>query len=280
MQRVLSQRDEVARRAAAQAEHLRDKFSLESVGTAARQRLQHLLRRTNPTKWQRLHTAERQGRLKPAVPIPGEWYDADYFEHGVKSNWREGYHWSSFSGLFRETAMFLADTFPEAQSFLDAGCAKGFLVRALREQGKECWGFDHSRWALNHAEELARPHLWQASAETVEFKHSFDVFLAFSLFDGLTEEQSRTLLERARRFTRQAIFAVIATCDNEAQERELVLQDHDLAHITLRQRGWWHELFLATGWKQDALHRMAARVCQNHSLPKQMAWQTFVYSAT
>lgn len=229
----------------------------------------NLLQKTNREKWERLGTAERQTRLKPIVPIPPDWYNADYFEHGLKSNWREGYHGSKFAGLFRETAVFLTDLFPEAASFLDAGCAKGFLVRALRERGKECCGFDHSRWALDHAEESAKPHLWEASTDTVEFKQSFDVLLAFSLFEGLTEEQARAFLHRARPFTRQALLAVIATCENEASAKPLA-RDGDLSHITLRGRTWWHELFLCAGWRQDNLHKTAERMCQNHSLPKKM----------
>jgi Sigma-54 interaction domain len=42
---------------------------------------------------------------------------------------------------------------------LDVGCAKGFLVRALREAGRECWGIDHSQWALEQADSIASPYL-------------------------------------------------------------------------------------------------------------------------
>ena len=67
------------------------------------------------------------------LPIPGDWYDADYFEHGLKSNWDRGYTWPLFKGVFEDTARYLEEMFPEAASFLDVGCAKGFLVKALRE---------------------------------------------------------------------------------------------------------------------------------------------------
>ena len=61
------------------------------MGAAAWQRLLQLLRRTNSSKWQRFHLAARLTHLKPAIPIPGDWYDGDYFEYGVKSNWTDGY---------------------------------------------------------------------------------------------------------------------------------------------------------------------------------------------
>ncbi|HEX9046316.1 MAG TPA: glycosyltransferase family 9 protein, partial [Verrucomicrobiae bacterium] len=100
MRQVLTEREHACSRAATGAERLRQDFSLEVVGRSARQRLLHLLRKTNCDKWRRLHSTECRAHLMPTVPIPGEWYDADYFEHGLKSNWRDGYHWSSFSGLF------------------------------------------------------------------------------------------------------------------------------------------------------------------------------------
>jgi SAM-dependent methyltransferase len=175
------------------------------------------------------------------VPIPGEWFDADYFEHGLKSNWTKGYHWRDFAGLFRQTAEFLAAMLPEAGSFLDAGCAKGFLVRSLRERHKEAWGFDHSHWAIEHAEELARPFLLCKSAESAAFDRLFDVTLAFSLLENLTEDQAVQFLQRARAWTSQAIVAVVLTCDDESERGRLLADDHDLAHLTLQSRAWWHD---------------------------------------
>jgi hypothetical protein len=138
-------------------ERIRPDFSPEAIGRVARQSLLHLLRPTSAAKWRRIDSHDRLSTLGPPVPIPGEWCDADYFEHGLMSNWTDGYTWKAFAGLFRDTAEFLTAMFPEAESFLDAGCAKGFLVRSLRKRGKQAWGFDHSAWAIEHAEESARP---------------------------------------------------------------------------------------------------------------------------
>ena len=80
----------------AAAERIRRDFASETIGECARQRLTQLLRRTNPAKWERLDRHERQSVIAPPIPIPGSWYDADYFEHGRKSNWRDGYTWQAF----------------------------------------------------------------------------------------------------------------------------------------------------------------------------------------
>ena len=175
-------------------------------------------------------------------------------------------------------AQFLVTTFPEAVSYLDAGCAKGFLVRALRELGKEAIGFDHSTWAIERAEELARPFLLQASAENAEFDRTFDVTLAFSLLESLTEEQTMRFLRRARKWTRQAFVAVVLTCESDTSRARMLANDRDSAHITLQSRVWWQERFLQAGWVQDPLHRVAERACRAHPLPQRMRWEIFVYS--
>ena len=166
--------------------------------------------------------------------------------------------------------------FPEAQSFLDAGCAKGFLVRTLREKGKEAWGFDHSSCALERAEQSVKPFVRRASVEDVHCDEPIDMLLAFSLFECLTEEQALSFLRQARGWTRQALLAVITVADDTAAETS---DDRDLSHMTLRPRAWWHKLLLRAGWRQDSLHRMAERICREHPLPKKMGWEVFLYSA-
>jgi 2-polyprenyl-3-methyl-5-hydroxy-6-metoxy-1,4-benzoquinol methylase len=258
-------------------ERIQRDFSSERIGESARQRLLQLLRKTNPAKWERFDRDERQCVMAPGIPIPRDWYDADYFEHGRKSNWREGYTWQAFAALFRETAEFLATMLPESESFLDAGCAKGFLVRTLRDRGKQAWGFDHSPWAIEHAEESAKPFLRLAGVEEFEFDRDFDVTLSFFLLESLTESQALAFLERARKQTRHALVSVIHTGEEEPT-KPVAGDDRDLSHITLQSRAWWHDLILRAGWRQDVLHRIAERTCQTNVLADRMGWNVFIYA--
>lgn len=261
------------------AQRIRRAYSTQAVGEMAHERLLQLLSRTQPQKWQESLRDREVSHLRPPVPIPAEWYDADYFEHGTKSNWGQGYKWSIFADLFRETAGLLTSTFTEADSYLDAGCASGFLVRALREQSKESWGFDHSRWAADRAEPSVEPFLIRAGVDDVSFDRQFDVLLAFSVLESLTAEQIHSFLSRARGWTRQAVFAVIATFESEEEERRQGKGgDRDLSRVTLKPRRWWDEAFRSAGWRQDHLHRLAQRACQAHPLPARMRWQVYVYA--
>jgi 2-polyprenyl-3-methyl-5-hydroxy-6-metoxy-1,4-benzoquinol methylase len=278
MRWVYANREAAREQAAEATQSIQRSYSLEAVGALARERLLQLRQRTQPHKWERLGRSARAHWLRPVIPIPAEWYDEDYFEHGLKSNWDRGYTWPWFAGLFQETAAFLSSIFSEATSYLDIGCAKGFLMRTLHELGKECWGFDHSKWAIEHAEECARPFIIQASVDDISYDRQFDVLLALSIFESLTESQALSFLCRARAWTRQAIFATIPSVQQEKEEGFDKKDNRDLSHITIQSRQWWHELFLRAGWRQDSLHRVVERLCQAHSLPTKMGWKVYIYA--
>ena len=125
LQLVYSNRDAAREKAQGAAASLRERYAPEVIGELARTRLLDLLKRRDQPRWQQHRAADStKGFAPPPQPIRAIWYDADYFEHGVKSNWRDGYTWSAFNGLFRDTASWVTSLFPEAESFLDAGCAK------------------------------------------------------------------------------------------------------------------------------------------------------------
>jgi glycosyltransferase involved in cell wall biosynthesis len=278
MRWVYENRDEACSRAADEAERISSAYSLQAVGEMAKERMLQLLKRTRPDKWARVASAQQAQQFAPAVPIPPEWYDQDYFETGLKSNWDQGYTWRVFSELFNETADFLCDIFQEADSYLDVGCAKGFLVRTLRARGKDCWGFDHSRWAVTRSEAASKPFIMQSSIDEVSFDRQFDVLVAFSIFESLTPAQARSFLERARRWTRQAIVATIPSFEEEGERPRPAAEDRDLSHINMKSRGWWHDLFLSAGWRQDSVHRIAERLCRTHPLPSRMGWKLYLYT--
>lgn len=259
------------------APSVRALYAPRLIGQMAMARLKTILRRTDTAKWERLNSSRLQQFTPTVGPVSPEWYDSDYFESGVKSNWNQGYSWQLFSGLFQETARFLTSMFPEADSFLDIGCAKGFLVRCLRELGKNCMGFDFSPWAVNHAEASVREFIQCASVDTFEFEKQVDLMVSFEVFEHLTEVQIRSFLNRARRWARLGLFATIPSFQTVEEQEHYAQRDKDMSHVTMKSRQWWHETFLDCGWRQDPLHRNAQSICQKDELPAKMGWQVYLY---
>lgn len=287
MREAYEQRYARAARAIEAGARIRERFSLDAVGAAARERMEALIARTSPRLRPRpAAPAQPASDVRATVPppapvawmegpIPVEWYDRDYFETGIKSNWDRGYSWEVFGGLFRDTAAYLVELLPEATRFLDAGCAKGLLVRALRERGKEAWGVDGSPWAIDNADAVARPWLTRADVAAHDPARAYDVVTAFNLLAHLTEAQALAFLQRIRPQVGTAFLATIPTFQPGKDEAP---GNRDPSHVTRRPREWWMELFRRAGWRQDALHRLAERCFREHELPQRMGWEVFLFA--
>lgn len=247
---------------------LRQRFSMDTIGRSARRRLLALRAR-----------ARRQRPFPaappippPSVPIPGDWYDADYFDHGRKSNWSTGYTPESVGAVIGHSASWLCDIFPNAATFIDAGCARGYLVGILRDAGKQAWGFDHSPWAIQTADEQARPFLSLATVEQFRPSQNVDVLLAFDLLAHLTADQALVFLSNARVWTNHCLLATVPS-----PEDGIEAAGRDPSHVTFRTRAWWRDLFERAGWRQDFAMRSAERACQAHPFVAAMRWNVYLY---
>ncbi len=271
MRWIYANRTLARERAAAAASTLRSVHALERIGEAAKARLLDLRAPPPPPSAAMPAKELLPVRAEPPVPIPGQWYDADYFENGRTSNWDRGYHWSLFQKVFRDAGAWLAESFPEARSVLDIGCAKGFLVRAMRERGIDAFGFDHSPWAIEHAEPAARPYLRLAGVDDVDWTQDCDLATAMFVLESLTDAQLRAFLPRARTWVRQGLVAVIAPPGVAGRDR-------DPTRITRHDREGWRALFLECGWRQDPIHRLFEKSFAAHSVPRGMGWDVHVFA--
>jgi hypothetical protein len=82
-----------------------------------------------------------------------------YFEHDCGEPYRRDEHWLTF---FRELAERVV-TELRPKSVLDAGCAWGMLVEALRKHDVDAYGVDISEYAISKVDESVREFCWHAS---------------------------------------------------------------------------------------------------------------------
>lgn len=77
-----------------------------------------------------------------------------YYSHDCGVPYERNEHWMTFFGNIADSIIrHLRPT-----SVLDAGCAMGFLVEALRERGVEAWGVDVSEYAISQVHESVRDY--------------------------------------------------------------------------------------------------------------------------
>lgn len=89
---------------------------------------------------------------KPAAG--GNAFDSFYFAHCCGKPYARNEEWLRFFGGIADR--IVADLRP--RRVLDAGCAFGFLVEALRNRGVEAFGIDLSPYAIEHVHESVKPY--------------------------------------------------------------------------------------------------------------------------
>jgi len=174
----------------------------------------------------------------------GRFFDADYFERGRESGkgWLQNYRWMPRRS-FRE-ALAIVDHLglDETSRVLDVGCAKGFIVRALRELEIAADGCDISEYALSfaprgcwHCEDLVA---WEGRRYT----HAF----AKDVFEHNTPEQLQVLLE-AIASVAPKLMAVVPMGDNGKYR---ISQYHvEITHLIAEDESWWRRAFRQGGWR-------------------------------
>ena len=113
--------------------------------------------------------------------LQGDFYGADYYRppaSGIDSAiiYDDGED-------KRATAAFLALVFGPGRT-LEAGCALGLLVKALRGLGVEAEGFDFSRWCVENAHPAAKPWVrWGDVLDLARPDRPYDLVLALDILE-------------------------------------------------------------------------------------------------
>jgi SAM-dependent methyltransferase len=115
-------------------------------------------------------------------------FDEQFFESGQETEARyESYTMQlMLPKLERQAKLLMAHYAPSR--VLDIGCAKGFLVLALRRLGVEAFGVDVSDYALYSAPEKVRQYLFKVDLNNDELPFTngnFDLVTAYSAFEYL-----------------------------------------------------------------------------------------------
>jgi 2-polyprenyl-3-methyl-5-hydroxy-6-metoxy-1,4-benzoquinol methylase len=169
--------------------------------------------------------------------VPRELLDGDFNEHYYATGCGRPYArdevWTAY---FARIADGIATLFPGRT--LDAGCAWGLLVEALRARGIDAYGFDISSYAIGQVHASARPYCWQASA-TDDIDGHYDLIVCIEIFPHLTEEAGR---QAVANFCRHADRVLFSSGDYPPHER----------HLNALGPGHWDAVFAETGFYPEA----------------------------
>jgi SAM-dependent methyltransferase len=161
-------------------------------------------------------------------------YGRYYYEHDCGPPYERNEHWLRFN---RDIATHIVETVAPAR-VLDAGCAMGFLVEALRNLGVEAWGVDVSSFALDAAHESVKPYVREASL-TEPFAERYDLVTCFEVLEHLPAPDAEAALANLCRAADQVLFSSSPFDYSEP------------THVNVRPPEDWSELFARHSFVRD-----------------------------
>jgi len=162
-------------------------------------------------------------------------YDEAYFEGGLNS------HYASYrqDGVApcRELARAIFELF-QPTSTLEAGCALGFTVKALRELDVAAFGYDISEWAVREANS---PFIlrFDISQETISEK--FDLVFAYDVLQHISLEEVEFALRNLWNACSRYLVVVPAMYPAGANA-----DPRESTNRIFRDREWWKSLIETT----------------------------------
>jgi len=174
------------------------------------------------------------------------YYDADYFENGIKTQKSsyENYRWLPERSL--RMANQLKTMFP-GSSFLDFGCAKGFLVYAFWLLDVQCYGYDISEYAIANAKSEVRSKLGSNKENTP----NVDVVVAKDVLEHVPYEMLDAELTWMKTKGNHFVFVVPLGEDNKYR---IPAYEFDKSHIIRENEEWWLKRFKRLGFVVDRFH--------------------------
>ena len=130
---------------------------------------------------------------------------------------------------------------------LDVGCAKGFLVKMLRENGFDSYGIDISEYALGSAPEDVKSYLFKVDLEqdAIPFPDEFfEVVTSLSTFEHISNVEAT--LSEVYRVLRSGGYLIVNVPNPRIRSERLKPE-----HVTMLNKKEWVEMITRYGYKYE-----------------------------
>lgn len=178
-----------------------------------------------------------------------EKYDRIYFEEGVSHevSGYTNYTWQPEFTIPLAHRLIHRLNLRPGDRILEFGCAKGFLVYALRLLDIDAWGCDISEYAIENAHLGAKPYIKRFSGGLpYDTLVGFDWIIAKDVLEHLRPEELDIFLEEIK-FHTSKLFFVVPLGDGK---KYIVPQyEKDITHVIRWPLTRWVEVVRSHGWK-------------------------------
>lgn len=184
-----------------------------------------------------------------------EIYNAEYYKEYDVGCGKVDYSDSEYTkGFLTQIAQKIADDL-HPRTVLDAGCAMGHLVAALRDLGVEAYGVDISAYAISKVREDVRPFCKVGSLTEplpAGLPDRYDLVVTIEVLEHLYAEDGRQAIRNLCQLTDKVLFT--STPDDFTEP----------THVNVQQREYWCRVFFENGFVDDLNYR--PRYLTSHAL--------------
>ncbi len=162
-------------------------------------------------------------------------YSKEYYQSYCGLDYSEKSHWEKFFGGIADK--IVQDFNPK--TVLDAGCAWGYLVAALRDRGVNAYGIDISRYAIDQVREDIKPFCAVSSLLhplPEDFPQFYDLVTSIEVIEHLYEEDG---LEAIKKLCTYADRILISSTPDDIMEK---------THFNVQQPEYWVKHFAKHGF--------------------------------
>lgn len=161
-------------------------------------------------------------------------YDAFYFANHSERPYRRDEEWLKFFASIADR--IVSEIGPNTT--LDAGCAMGFLVEALRDRGVEADGIDISEYAIQNARADVQPHCWVKSV-TEPLLRDYNLIVCMEVLEYLSPVEADRAIKNFCKHADDILVSFTAV----GHEKPL--------HQNVRPPEYWVERFARHGFFRD-----------------------------
>lgn len=162
-------------------------------------------------------------------------YDETYYRVGCGAPYERNEHWLTFFGKIADA--IVREINPT--SVLDAGCAMGFLVEALRERGVEAYGVDISEYAISQVADAVKPYCWVGSL-TEPLPRRYDLVVTIETLEHLHAHDLPTAIANLCAASDDILMS--STPDDYGETTHFSVQQPEMWASEFAAQGFWHDV--------------------------------------
>jgi SAM-dependent methyltransferase len=175
----------------------------------------------------------------PTSPRSQEDRDPDYgryyYRHDCGIPYERNSHWLEFFGKIADA--IVRDLRPT--SVLDAGCAMGFLVEALRARGVETWGIDVSEYAISQVHESVR-EFCRVGSIAEPLPRRYDLIVSIEVLEHIPPAEGAAAISNLCAATDRLLLST--TPDDYGEATHLNVQSPEVWSAALAREGFLREV--------------------------------------